>query len=347
MRLHGGCLSLKWRFSNHTSLRGIAPRINRSLDIRMAKFTGAGFSLGAAALLLTLGLTGCSLIPFWGGDDERDAEEDLNATEQLLYRNVQRSLNSGNYQQAIENLERLEARFPFGRYAEQAQLELIYAHYMGYNPEAARSAADRFIRLHPQSANVDYAYYLKGLASYNKNRGILDRLFSTDVAKREMTSAREAYADFTELLTRFPDSPYAPDARKRMLFLRNLLARHELHVANFYMERGAYVAAANRARFIVENYSKAESVPDALAVLVEANYKLGLEDAANDALRVLAHNFPQYEAFDEDGNLVLAEQILNRDRSWTNLVTLGLLDRPDVPPPIKLQRVDDGADSGV
>ncbi|MEQ8857700.1 MAG: outer membrane protein assembly factor BamD [Pseudomonadales bacterium] len=294
-------------------------------------------------LLALVLLGGCSLIPFWGGDDdEDDPEADLNATEQLLYRNVQRSLAAGNYQQAVENLEQLEARFPFGRYAEQAQLELIYAHYMGFDPEAARSAADRFIRLHPQSANVDYAYYLKGLASFNKNRGLIDRLFATDIAKREMTSAREAYAEFTELLTRFPDSPYAPDARKRMLFLRDLLARHELHVATFYMERRAYVAAANRARYIVENYSKADVVPDALAVLVEANYKLGLEDAANDALRVLSVNFPDYDAFDSDGNLVLAEQILNRDRSWTNIMTLGLLDRPDVPPPIKLQRRDQG-----
>lgn len=296
------------------------------------------------ALLLGLALLGgCSLLPFWGGDDdEDDPEADLNATEQLLYRNVQRSLASGNYQQAVENLQRLEARFPFGRYAEQAQLELIYAHYMGFDPEAARSAADRFIRLHPQSPNVDYAFYLKGLASYNKNRGLLDRLFSTDIAKREMTAAQEAYADFTELLLRFPDSPYAPDARKRMIYLRDLLARHELHIATFYMERKAYVAAANRARYIIENYSKAEVVPDALAVLVEANYKLGLEDAADDVLQVLAANFPDYDAFDADGNLVLAEQILNRDRSWTNMMTLGLLDRPDVPPPIKLQRRDQG-----
>lgn len=290
-----------------------------------------------AALLGMALLGGCSLIPFWGGDDDVDTEEaDLNATEQLLYRNVQRSLRAGNYQQAIENLERLEARFPFGRYAEQAQLELIYAHYMGFNPDAARTAADRFIRLHPQHPNVDYAYYLKGLASYNKNRGMLDRLFTTDIAKRDMSSARDAYAEFTELLTLFPASPYAPDARKRMLYLRNLLARHELHVANFYMERGAYVAAANRARFVVETYSKADAVPDALALLVEANYKLGLEDPAHDALQVLAKNFPEYDAFDQEGSLVLAEQILNRDRSWTNMMTLGLLDRPEVPPPIKL-----------
>jgi outer membrane protein assembly factor BamD len=291
--------------------------------------------------LLVLICGGCSLLPFWGGDDDDDdVDADINATEQLLYRNVQRSLRAGNYQQAVEDLGRLEARFPFGRYAEQAQLELIYAHYMGYNPEAARDAADRFIRLHPQHPNIDYAYYLKGLASYNKNRSILDRLFSTDLSKRDMTAAQEAYADFSILLSRYPDSPYAPDARQRMLYLRNLLAASELNIANFYMERGAHIAAANRARFIIENYSKADAVPDALAILVEANYKLGLEDAANDALEVLAVNFPDYRAFDDQGNLVLAEQIRNRDRSWTNMMTLGLLDRPDVPPPIRLRRAE-------
>ncbi|MFU8815707.1 MAG: outer membrane protein assembly factor BamD [Pseudomonadales bacterium] len=291
------------------------------------------------ALLCLALLGGCAMLP-WGGDKGSDADEDVNATEQLLYRNVQRSLRSGNFRQAVQALEQLEAFFPFGRYAEQAQLELIYAHYMGFNPDAARSSADRFIRLHPQHPNVDYAYYLKGLAAYNRNRGVLDRLVVSDLSKRDMTSARESYADFGVLLSRFPDSPYAPDARQRMLYLRNLLADSELNVANFYMQRGALVAAANRARFVVENYSKSNAVPDALALLVEANYKLGLEDAANDALRVLSVNFPDYPAFDRDGNLVLNEQILNRDRSWTNMVTLGLLDRPDVPPPIRLRRTD-------
>jgi outer membrane protein assembly factor BamD len=287
------------------------------------------------ALLGAVLLGGCAMMPW--GKKTAEVDEEANASEQMLYRNVQRSLRSGNYRQAVTGLERLEAFFPFGRYAEQAQLELIYAHYMGYNPDAARSAADRFIRLHPQHPNVDYAYYLKGLAAFNKNRGVLDRLVASDLSRRDMTSSREAYADFAALLARFPDSPYAPDARQRMVYLRNLLAAAELNVANFYMERGALVAAANRARFIIENYSKADVVPDALAVLIEANYKLDLQDAANDALQVLATNFPSYEAFDREGNLVLNEQILTRDRSWTNMVTLGLLDRPDVPPPIRLR----------
>ena len=297
-------------------------------------------ALWYAGLLSLLLNAGCSMLPFWGDKQDSDAELDLNTTEQILYRNAQRSLRSGNYGQAITELERLEATFPFGRFAEQAQLEIVYAHYMSFNPDAARNTADRFIRLHPQHPSVDYAYYLKGLAAYHRNRGVFDRLVSTDVSKRDMTSNQEAYADFTLLLNRFPNSDYAPDARQRMLYLRNVLARSEINIANFYMERNAFIAASNRARTVVENYSRSDAVPDALALMVEASYKLGMEDAANDALQVLAVNFPDYHAFDANGDLVLDAQIRNRDRSWTNLVTLGLLDRPTVPPPIRLRQRD-------
>jgi len=286
-------------------------------------------------LLVAVGLAGCSWMPFIG--KKKDKEPDMDTTEQVLYRNTQRSLRAGNYDQAIKGLQLLEARFPFGRYAEQAQLEIIYAQYMSYDHDTARLSADRFIRLHPQHPNIDYAYYLKGLAAYNKNRGLLDRLVSTDLSKRDMTSARESYADFAQLLARYPESQYAPDATQRMIYLRNLLADSEINIADYYMRRGAYLAASNRARYVVENYSKSQAVADALAIIVEANWQLGLPDAANDALRVLAINYPQYPAFDENGDLVLAKRIRNRDRSWTNLVTLGLLDRPDVPPPIKLK----------
>jgi outer membrane protein assembly factor BamD len=268
--------------------------------------------------------------------DKGDEEADVNASEQMLYNNAQRSLRAGNYQEAIEQLQLLEENFPFGRYAEQAQLEIVYAHYMSFDPDAARSTADRFIRLHPQHPNVDYAYYLKGLAAYHRNRGVFDRLITTDVAKRDMTSNHEAYQDFSTLLEQFPNSAYAPDTRQRMIYLRNVLARSELAIASYYMERGAYVAAANRARFIVENYPRSEATADALAVLVEANYKLGMTDAADDALQVLATNHPDYRAFDANGDLVLKDQIRSRDRSWTNLVSFGLLDRPPVPPPIRL-----------
>ena len=302
--------------------------------------TALRFPTVLLALVLLLTGSACSSIPFFGKDkDKRDFEqEDLNTTEQILYRNAQRSLRSGNYSVAIETLQRLEARFPFGRYAEQAQLEIIYAQHMSGAYESARTAADRFIRLHPSNPHIDYAYYLKGLAAYSKNKGLMDRIYASDPARRDMTSARDAYADFGTLLARFPSSQYAPDAQQRMLYLRDLIARSELHIADYYMRRRAYAAASNRARYVVETYSKSEVAADALAVIIEANYRLGLEESANDALRVLALNFPDYQAFDENGDLVLKDQIRNRDRSWTNLITFGLLDRPRVPPPIKINQ---------
>lgn len=290
----------------------------------------------ASVLLGAVGA--CQYIPFIGGRDKDHEDEDLNTTEQILYGTAQRSLRSGNYDRAINVLERLEARFPFGRYAEQAQLELVYARYQSSDHDTARNAADRFIRLHPQHDNIDYAYYLKGLAAYNKNRSLLDRVFTSDISERDMTSTRQAYADLAQLLQRFPHSQYAPDARQRMIYLRNLLAASELHVAGYYLRRGAYIAAANRARYVLENYPTAdEPMAEALIVLVEANYKLGLTDAANDTLRVLAINYPHHPSFDANGDLVLAERIRNRNRSWMNLMTFGVLDRPEVPPPLTLE----------
>jgi len=293
-------------------------------------------SLFAALLLSTL--QGCALWPFGDKDSDSADDEDLETTEQALYRNAQRYLRSANYDIAIKNLEGLEARFPFGRYAEQAQLELIYARHMSLDHDAARTAADRFIRLHPTHANIDYAYYLKGMASYNKNASLLDRLLSTDPSKRDMTAAREAYTDFAQLLARYPQSQYTPDARQRMIYLRNLLGAAEINVADYYMRRGAYMAANNRAQYVLDHYAQSAAVPDALVILIECNHRLGLESAANDTMRVLAENFPSHDAFDSEGNLVLADRVLNRDRSWTNIVTFGLLDRPEVPPPIKLKQ---------
>jgi len=288
--------------------------------------------------LLLGALQGCALWPFGDkNDDLAEGEEDLETSEQALYRNAQRYLRSANYDIAIKNLESLEARFPFGRYAEQAQLELIYARHMSLDHEAARTAADRFIRLHPTHSNIDYAYYLKGMSSYNKNASLLDRLLATDPSKRDLTAAREAYADFAQLLARFPQSQYTPDAHQRMVYLRNLLGAAEINVADYYMRRGAYMAANNRAQYVLDHYAQSTAVPDALVILVECNWRLGLESAANDTLRVLAENYPSHSAFDTEGNLVLADRVLSRDRSWTNIVTFGLLDRPEVPPPIRLQ----------
>lgn len=286
-------------------------------------------------LLPALLAGGCAL--FSSGEDE-EAEADVTSTRQMLYEAAQRSLRTGNFTDGVTRLERLEARYPFGPYAEQAQLELIYANYMSWDVEAARNAADRFIRLHPQHPNVDYAYYMRGLSATARSRGVLSRLFAIDESKRDVTTARQAFNDFDEFLKLFPSSEYARDAQQRMVYLRNILARAEVNVAVWYMSRGAYVAAANRARYAIENYSQTPAAPDALAILVESSWKLGLEETANDTLRVLALNYPTYRGFDATGSLVLAAAIQNRDRSWMNMMTFGLFDRPETPPPLRIRQ---------
>ena len=283
-------------------------------------------------------VSGCA----WFDDEEEDLEEET--SEQALYRRAQGGLRTGNFTQSITRLQRLEARFPFGRYAEQAQLELIYANHMARDLDAAEAAAERFVRLHPQHPNVDYAYYMKGLTALARDRGATGRFMKTELSQRDVTNLRQAFSDFNELIGRFPSSEYAKDAQQRMIYARNMLADAEVNIASYYLGRGAYVAAANRARHVIENYSQTPATPQALAVLVEANWKLDLGDAANDALEVLALNFPEYPGFDEDGKLVLKNVVENRRRSWLNMVSFGLLNRPEAPPPLEIPRpAKDGA----
>ena len=296
----------------------------------------------AAVVLFALLLSGCGSIPFFGKDKEQTDEEveEIDTTEARVYRTAQRALRSSNYAVAIEQLELLEARFPFGRFAEQAQLELIFANYQTQDMESARAGADRFIRLHPTHPSVDYAYYLKALAAYRYREGFLDRIFSADPASRDMAPVRESYSELAVLLREFPNSQYAADAQQRMLLLRDLLAKSEIFAAEHYLRRGALVAAANRGAYVIENFPDTAARADALAVMVEAYYKLGRYEEANRALRVLALNHPDFPEFNSAGDLVLEERIRNRDRSWTNIMTLGLLDRPDAPPPITINYPD-------
>ena len=296
-------------------------------------FTKLSTSLVFIALL---GLTGCSWNSNEGAEPDDYADE-IETSEQKLYKRAQGSLRSSNFRSAIEQLEQLESRFPFGRYAEQAQLELIYAKYMTSRLDEANASAERFIRLHPQHPNIDYAYYLKGLSSFHKTKSIFDNFFKSQAFKRDMAPVQAAYADFAMLLSLFPDSQYSPDVKQRMVHLRNVLADYELVVADYYMRRGAYVAAANRARYVLESYPNTLATPNALIVLIECNWRMGLETETNNLLRVLSLNYPDHKNFDENGNLVLENEIKNRNRSWTNIITLGLLDRPNIPPPINIK----------
>ncbi|MDE0660627.1 MAG: outer membrane protein assembly factor BamD [Gammaproteobacteria bacterium] len=291
---------------------------------------------GVIVIALVAALSGCAGL---GERDDLDEYGDsAEASQQALYDEAQQALRSGNYTESIVRLQRLDARFPFGRYAEQSQLELIFAHHMIGDHDAALAAADRFIRLHPQHPNVDYAHYMRGLSSLAQDRGIFRRFLGTDISRRDITNIKQAFVYFNDLVTSFPGSIYAMDSRQRMIYIRNVLAAHELNVATYYLGRGAFVAAANRARYVIENFSQTNAVPDALAVLVEANWQLGLDDSAHDALAVLALNFPDYYAFDGQGQLVLRKVIDNRQRNWLNMVTFGLLGRPEAPPPLTIRR---------
>ncbi|MCL4122080.1 UNVERIFIED_CONTAM: hypothetical protein GTU68_010554 [Idotea baltica] len=261
--------------------------------------------------------------------NEEDKLDTSGFTEKDFYNTVQNDLKGGFWHTAIDNLEALEAQFPFGDYAEQAQLELIYARYKANEHETAIAAADRFIRLHPQHPNVDYAYYLKGLSSFAKSKGFFDQLLPTDETKRDPGSARNSFSTFSELLNRFPESPYAPDARKRMIYLRNILARHEIHAANYYFFRGAYLAAANRGRYVVENFQKTPAVPDGLAVMAQAYYLMQMNDLANDAATLLATNYPNHPALDSDGSFLYQDTTTNLNRSWINKLTAGMADEPE------------------
>ena len=275
-------------------------------------------------------LSGCSWMPFVGDDDEPTSESD-GYTEEDFYNVIQRNLNANRWEDAIANLQSLEAQFPFGTYAEQAQLELVYAYHRSADYEAAIAAADRFIRLHPRHPNVDYAYYVKGLSYLSQSSSFLDSFLPTDNTSRDPGAARDAFGTFSELLTLYPNSTYSADARKRMIYLRNLLARYEIHAANYYFERGAYVAAANRGRFVVENFQQTPSVPDGLAIMAEAYHLMGKDELSRNAVEVLAANFPDYPSLDGAGNFSYQGVSLAEGRSAMRVLTLGLYDSR-VPP---------------
>jgi outer membrane protein assembly factor BamD len=199
-----------------------------------------------------------------------------------------------NWRRAIQAYQGLSTRFPFGRYTEQSQLELAYAYHKAGLAEAALSTADRFIRTYPSHPNVDYAYYIRGLTNYDQRIGFMERMMPSRVRDRDQTAARESFRDFDDLIRRFPDSRYAPDARQRMVFLRNNLSFYELDVARYYLRRKAYVASANRARYAIENYPGSPELGNALEILHISYTEMGLPELAEDTMRVLVLNYPDH-----------------------------------------------------
>ncbi|MCK9606949.1 MAG: outer membrane protein assembly factor BamD [Methylomonas sp.] len=238
-------------------------------------------------------LPGCeSLDIFSKKDNSAKEDEYVGWDDAKFHQQAKEALDNKHYQKAITLYEALEARYPFGDYAAQAQLNVAYAYYKNDDPEAALAAVDRFIKVHPRSPNVDYAYYLKGLVNYNRGIGFIDRFLPTDSSQRDPGNAKDSYDNFQELIQRFPQSKYVPDARLRMVALRNNLGMYEVHVADFYLRRKAYVAAVNRANHIVKEYQRTPAVPHALVIMQEAYTKLGMDDLAADTERVFKLNYP-------------------------------------------------------
>ncbi|MEE9494169.1 MAG: outer membrane protein assembly factor BamD [Gammaproteobacteria bacterium] len=207
-----------------------------------------------------------------------------------LYQQAKTSLDNGDYETAINAFETLETRYPFGKYAQQAQLEIAYSYYKFQEPDSAIATLDRFTRNNPGNPHLDYAWYLKGLVNYSRGDSITRRLAQTDPADSDTRALRESFNDFTQLIKRYPDSKYSADAKKRLVFLHNNLAQYEIKVAQYYLKRRAWLAAANRARYVIENYQRTPAVQNALQILVTAYGKMDMPALAADAQRVLENN---------------------------------------------------------
>lgn len=217
-------------------------------------------------------------------------------TAESLYRSAKRSLNQGDFLSAVATFEILGARYPFGSYTQQAQLDVAYAYLRQDEFDSAIGAADRFIKLYPRSENIDYAYYIKGVSHFSRGGSALERIFPRDLAKVNQNWLRSAFAEFDTLARRFPDSPYTPDALARMRYLKNEMARHELITAQFYYERGAMVAVVNRVNYLLEHFDESNHVANALALMANAHLSLGNEQQHKDTLRVLALTDPRHPA---------------------------------------------------
>ncbi len=236
-------------------------------------------------VVLSLALTACSTT-------KDPAEMFQGESPEHIFRKGEDALRNNNYAEVIRRLESLDLQYPFGRDTEISQLQIIYAYYMNSDYASAESAADRFIHAHPANPHVDYALYMRGMSNYYQNLGIFERLFSINLATRDLSQIKKSYNDFAELYKIYPHSPYAPAAHQQMLYMRNVLGEHELNVAEYYYSRQAYIAAANRANLVVRHYQGTPFVPEALVIMVKSYRNLNLMQNANEAMQVLQYNYP-------------------------------------------------------
>lgn len=255
------------------------------------------------SVLLSLLFSGCGLLP-------EQVDETRGWSANKLYAEAKSAMGDGAYDKAVKYFEKLEARYPYGRFAQQAQIETAYAHYKQSDKALAIAACDRFIRLHPNHPNVDYMYYLKGLVNFNEDMGLVGYISMQDLSERDPKAAQESFEAFKALIDRFPDSKYAKDSALRMAYLVNALASLEVHVARYYMKRGAFVAAVNRAQAAIKTYPDAPANEEALFIMVKGYDALGMNDLRDDAERVMKKNFPNSEYY---------QRGLNRVEPWWKL----------------------------
>jgi outer membrane protein assembly factor BamD len=240
-------------------------------------------------LALLISTTGCSS---FSKDEAKTAD---NWSVERIYSEAKAALDAEDYISALAHYSQLEARFPFGQYAQQALIESAYAHYKSDEPETALATIDRFIRVYPLNENMHYALYIRALINFTRDIGLLEKYIPRDESQRDPGAALLALNDFKTLVNRFPSSKYSEDAAQRIVYLRNRLAQHEVNVAHYYMRRGSYVAAANRGKYVVENYPRTPAMPEALLMMAKAYKVLELNELSEDSLRILKLNYPDYD----------------------------------------------------
>ena len=270
----------------------------RVAGARSMKFSRTHF-LAALGLTIAVSMSGCGL--FSGSDDARSENLDK------LYSEARDDIASGSFDRAIKNLEKLEARASGTLMGQQALLDLAYAQWKSGERASALATVDRFIKLHPSSPAYDYALYLKGLVNFNDSLGLFGLIAQQQISERDQKASREAFQSLSQLVQQFPNSRYAPDAKLRMDFIVNSLASYEVHVARYYLRRGAYLAAVNRAKQAVTEFDRAPAAEEALAIMVQGYGRLGMSELAQDAQRVLKQNFPNSRFLSADARAVSAK----------------------------------------
>ncbi|MDP3620705.1 MAG: outer membrane protein assembly factor BamD [Polynucleobacter sp.] len=285
------------------------PNMFSADSLRLSNQTPAGLRQPSRHPLLLLGLLVCASLLIGGCSSDGNKDETDGWSETKLYSEATEKLNDNDFAKCGSYFEKLEARFPFGPYSQQAQINAAYCYWKASEQAQALVAVDRFIKLHQGSPSLDYAYYLKGLITFNDDLGFLGKFTGQDLSERDPKAAREAFESFKVVVDRFPNSKYAPDALDRMRYIVNSLAEADVIVARYYYQRGAYLASANRAQLVLKDYDRAPAVEEALYILYKSYEKLGMKDLSDDALRVFKLNFP-------DSQMLATGQRAKKERSW-------------------------------